>query len=67
MISGLIQIRIFKRRFALMTQFADKLNQSFRANLCYWSLLRAFGANGNYFTVIIIWIGWIIGIAAVKP
>jgi hypothetical protein len=50
-----------------MTQFADKLNQSFRANLCYWSLLRAFGANGNYFTVIIIWIGWIIGIAVVKP
>ena len=67
MLTGLIQIRIFRRRYSLLLEFAKILNQSFQVNICYWSLLRVFGVWINYFTVIIMWIGWIIGLAAIKP
>lgn len=67
MISGLVQIKIFGRRFFLLQEFSDKINHSFRGNICFWNLSRAFGANINYFSILIMWIGWIIGIAVVTP
>lgn len=38
-----------------------------RANLCFWILSRAFGAYINALGVIIMTIGWIIGIYVVTP
>ena len=67
MITGLIQIRIFKRRLSLLQEFAKALDSSFRGNICFWNISRAFGANINSFTAVIMWIGWIIGITAVTP
>lgn len=67
MISSLIQIRIFKRRFYLLNQFAKKINESFRGNICFWNLSRAFGANICYFSIMIVCIGWTIGIGLVRP
>lgn len=67
MISGLIPIRIYNRRLALLKEFAIKLNEACRGNICFWNLSRAFGANLNYASIIVIIIGWIIGIAVVNP
>lgn len=63
MISGLIQIRIFNRRSTMIKEFAMRINSSLRGNIAFWNLSRAFGANLNYFSIIIMWIGWIIGLA----
>lgn len=67
MISGLVQIKIYNRRYQLLQEFAQRINNSLRANICFWNLSRAFGSNINYVSVIIMWIGWIIGIIFVKP
>ena len=67
MVTGPIQIKIFKGRMALHKDFAYRVNESFRANLSFWILSRAFGAFVNYFAVIIMTAGWIIGIIIVTP
>jgi hypothetical protein len=35
MVSSLIQIKIFNGRKKLIKEFSKRLNQTFRANLCY--------------------------------
>ena len=67
MISGLIQIRVFKQRGRLLAEFAHKVNESLRANLCFWILSRAFGAFVNYLAIIVMTVGWMIGIIEVSP
>ena len=67
MVTGLIQIKIFKRRMVLLKNFAYKVNESLKANLSFWILSRAFGAFVNYFAVIIMTVGWIIEIIIVTP
>lgn len=67
MISGLIQIRIYGRRFKLLQEFADKVNDSLRANLCFWMLSRAFGVLVDYFVIVIMIAGWVLGIKLVTP
>lgn len=67
MISGLIQIKIFNRRPYFLAEFAKKINESLRANLCLWSLSRGFAANISYVSVITIWLGWVMGVAIVSP
>ena len=59
--------RIFERRLSLLHKFAQKLNQSIKANICFWHLIRAYGAICNYFGALNIWIGYIIAVIAVKP
>jgi ABC-type multidrug transport system fused ATPase/permease subunit len=67
MISSLIQIRVFKRRFYLLNEFVKKINASFSCNICYWTVSRAFGANINYVSMILMWIGLVIGIKMATP
>ena len=67
MITGLIQIRVFRQRARLLAEFAHQINQSLRANLCFWILSRAFGAFVNFFAIIIMTVGWIIGIIQLTP
>ena len=62
MISGLIQIRIFGRRQSLLQDFTKTVNNMTRANLCYWNCSRGFGAYVSYFSIIVLIIGYIIGI-----
>ena len=66
-ISGLIQLKIFNQRFHFLSQFSKKLNESFKANIAFWNISRAFGANISYFSTLVMIIGWIIGIAVVTP
>jgi hypothetical protein len=67
MISGLVQIRIFERRYDLLAEFAKKVNIVFRGNMCFWNISRAFGANISFVSIIIMFVGWVIGIAVVTP
>lgn len=67
MVSGLIQIRIFNRRSYLLNEFAKKVNQSLQGTICFWNCSRGFGTNLSYFSIFIIWIGWIIGVAVATP
>ena len=62
MISGLVQIRIFGRRTNLLKDFSDAVNSMTRANLLYWNLSRGFGAYVSYFSIIVLIVGFIIGI-----
>ncbi len=65
-LSGLIGIRIYNRRLGLLKQFSKKINNSLRGNLCFWSLSRVFSAFINIPTIIIMGIGWVIGIAVIN-
>ena len=65
-LTALVQIRIYERRFKLIKDFGQKLNESLKANLCFWNLSRAFAINTNTFSVLMMCIGCIIGIAVVK-
>lgn len=67
MVTGLVQIRIFNRRFALLKDFANKVNDSLRATLSFWILSRAFGVFINYFAIVIMVAGWLIGIINITP
>ena len=67
MLAGLVQIKIFKRRRDMLIKYSKKLNQSLRANLCFWIISRSFMAYVNYFGAIIMTAGWIIGVAVVTP
>ena len=66
MINGLVQIRIFNRRFFLLNEFVRRLNNSFRANINNSNISRAFGIIANYISSLLIWIGWIIGLSFTK-
>ena len=35
--------------------------------MCFWNLSRSFGAYVNYFSILVMWVGWIIGITVVQP
>lgn len=50
-----------------MTELAKRLNESFKANISFWNISRAFGVYINYLTSVFLIIGWIIGIAVVTP
>ena len=65
MITGLIQIRIFGRRYDLLNQFSKVINASCRGTITFWNLSRAFGANVVYVSLIVMWLGWIFGIIIV--
>ena len=67
MLSGLVQIQIFKRRRGLLKDFSERANQSLRANLCFWMTSRAFLVFANYVSAITMAVGWIIGVAVVTP
>ena len=67
MITGLIQIRVFGRRYDLLNQFSKVINASCRGTIAFWNLSRAFGANVVYVSLIVMWIGWICGIIIVTP
>lgn len=62
MISGLVQVRIFGRRRSLLKDFADAVNSMTRASLCYWNCSRGFGAYVSYFSIIVLIIGYMIGV-----
>lgn len=62
MITSLVQIRVFERRLYLLKEFVKKANSSFSCNICYWTVSRAFGANINYVSMLLMWIGLLIGI-----
>ena len=62
MISGLVQVRIFGRRTSLLQDFTKAVNNMARANLCYWNCSRGFGAYVSYFSIIILIIGYMIGV-----
>ena len=65
-ISGLIQIRIFKRRGSLLKEFTDIANTSFRASINYWFITRVFGVYSHYITAIIMTIGFALGIRNIE-
>lgn len=67
MVLGLIQIRIFKRRASLLKEFSQKINQSLRCNFSNLSLNRGFSVVLSYFSILMLWIGIIIGIMVVTP
>jgi len=62
MISGLVQIRIFGRRTSLLRDFTKAVNNMTRASLCYWNCSRGFGAYVSYFSIIVLIIGYMIGV-----
>ena len=65
-VSGLIQIRIFKRRFKLLKDFTALVDNLSRGNLTSWFTSRAFSVNVTYVSIIILTIGEIMGIANIE-
>ena len=66
MLSGLIQIKIFKRRKSLLIKFANLCNSSLRGNLSFWGSTRVFGAYISYFGLLVLIIGMMIGISNIE-
>lgn len=66
MISGVTIIRALKKRFYLLYQFADRLNDSLRAFISYSNTSRAFIVYTNYSSVLVMWVAWIVGIYIAK-
>ena len=62
MISGLVQVRIFGRRTSLLNDFTKAANSLTRASLSYWNCSRGFGAYVSYFSIIVLIIGYMIGV-----
>ena len=60
--SSLAQIRIFNYRGNMLRQFSKIVNNMSRANLAYWNCSRAFGANVCYFSILILIMGYVIGV-----
>ena len=66
MVSGLIQIKIFNRRFNLLKDFTALVDHSLRATLSFWFCSRAFGVYISYFSLLVTIIGFIMGIANIE-
>ena len=67
MVAGLIQIRILNRRLELLQRFAVRLNHSLRSGISFWNLERAFGGNLNLIAILVMTVGWVIGVASIDP
>ncbi len=62
MMSGLVQICIYKRRPSLLNEFARTLDDTNKANLSFWAVSRAFGTYVSYVSILILFIGFMIGV-----
>lgn len=67
MTNGLIQIKNFGKRFTFLSEFAQKLNNSSRVNICNWNLSRGYVVNLNYINILLMLIGWFVGIMMATP
>ena len=65
-VAGLIQIRIFKRRFRLLRDFTVLIDRLSRGTYTYWNSQRAFAVNVAYLSLIVLIIGFIMGIANIE-
>lgn len=65
-LSGLVQIKIFNRRKALLSKFARLCNNSLRGNLSFWGSTRVFGTYITYFALIIFMIAMMIGVSNIE-
>ena len=65
-ISGLIQIRIFNRRGSILKKFNRIVDESFRSTINFWICSRTFGVYGSYISMIILIIGFILGIRNIE-
>ena len=61
-VSGLIQIRIFNRRFQLLKDFTNLVNRMLRGTLTFSFCSRAFGVYIAYVSLTAAVIGFILGI-----
>ena len=65
-VSGLIQVKIFNRRFKLLQDFTGLIDRLFRGTMSFWLCSRAFGVYIAYFSLLVTIIGFIIGVANIE-
>ena len=65
-LSGLIQIRVFKRRRSILHEFTKTVNDSCRATLNFWHTTRVFGVYSSYISMLVLIAGFVLGIRNIE-
>ena len=62
MLGSLTQIKVFERRLTLLREFVERVNNSMKGNVTFWEVNRVFSVYISYFSILVILVGFIIGI-----
>ena len=62
-IFSLTQIRIYGRRLSLLKEFVEAISNTLKINIQFWNVNRVYAVYISYFSVLIIIVGFLLGIA----
>lgn len=61
-VSGLVPIKVFKRRYSFLKKFSKLVNNMFRGTLSYWLTITAYSTYISYVTALLLMIWFLLGL-----